>query len=138
MNTELDTIIANAYAQEGKQEAVNKVYFTLLKTTLYVPVETSQDNKLQAEEPFSPLFTLVEEYAFMVAFDELARLQQWAGDQFAAIDYVSMSGKEVLSAIGDKVYLALNPGYPYYKEFSPEEIYKLKTMVSRINQFKEG
>ncbi len=38
--TELDQLISTAYANEGKQEDVNKVYLTLLRSNLFVPVKS--------------------------------------------------------------------------------------------------
>ena len=37
--TELDNVIAAAFASQGKQEDVTKVYLTLLRTQLVVPVK---------------------------------------------------------------------------------------------------
>ena len=67
--TELDQLISTAYASEGKQEDVNKVYLTLLRSPLYVPVEKIQvqmDTQTDLEsdqlaEPFKPLFAKIED-----------------------------------------------------------------------------
>jgi len=45
---------------------------------------------------------------------------------------------ELLSGLGDDVTVALNPGAPTYKEFNPEEILKLKTMVAKIKGMMES
>jgi len=134
--TELDRMIATAFASEGKQEDVNKVYLTLLRTPLYVPVKKTDPstNHIDEQEPFSPLFAKIENNYFLLAFDTLERLTYWAGDQFDQIDYVEISGKEMISGINEGVYFCLNMGTEHYKEFSPDEVKRLKTIVSKIDQ----
>lgn len=136
--TELDQMIAAAFASEGKQEDVNKVYLVLLRTPLFVPVKKNDPsmNHVNEDEPFSPLFAKVEDNYFMLAFDAVERLTTWAGENLDQIDYVELSGKEVVAGINENVFLCLNPGTEFYKEFSPDEVKKLKMVVSRIEQLK--
>lgn len=134
--TELDHMIAKAFASEGKQEDVNKVYLTLLRTSLFLPVQ--KDGQPTEEEPFKPLFARVEDNYFMLVFDTLERLSAWAGDQFEQVNYVEISGRDVVAGINEQVFLCLNYGAEYYKEFSPDEVRRLKTIVSRIDQLRSG
>jgi hypothetical protein len=138
--TELDQALAKAYASQGKQDDVNKVYLALLRTSLYVPVKKTDPalNHVNEEEPFTPLFAKIDNNYFMLAFDTVERLQTWAGDQLNEIDYVEIIGKDVLTGINEKAYLCLNPGTENYKEFSPDEIVQLKKIVARIEQMKGG
>ena len=62
----------------------------------------------------------------------------WAADSLAQIDMYELSGVELLSGLGDDITLAFNPGAPTYKEFNPEEILKLKTMVAKIKGMMES
>jgi hypothetical protein len=140
--TELDQLIAVAYASEGKQDDVNKVYLTMLRSPLVVPVEKIPGDKVidddNDEEPFKPLFAKMEDNYFMLAFDTVERLTAWAGDQVEMIDYVEISGRDIVAGISDQAFLCLNLGAEFYKEFSPDEIKRLKTIVSRIDQLKQG
>lgn len=136
--TELDKVIAGAFGSEGKQDDVNKVYLTLLRSTLFIPVEKSQAPASEDEEPFKPLFAKMDEKYFMLAFDTVERLTNWAGDQFELIDYVELSGRDLIAGINETVFLCLNIGTEFYKEFSPEEIMQLKKIVSRIDQLKSS
>lgn len=138
--TELDQVIAAAYASEGKQDDVNKVYLTLIRTLLYLPVQKQPENKvLQAdEEPFKPLFAKVDDKYFLLAFDTEDRLIAWAGDQIEHINYVEISGHDLVAGINDQAYFCLNYGTDYYKEFSPDEVKRLKMIVSKIDQLKAG
>jgi hypothetical protein len=133
--TELDQVIANAFGSEGKQDDVNKVYLLLLRTTLFIPVQKNPDVKAEAE-PFTPLFGVINDQIFMVGFDTLAKLQQWAKEEADKLDYVELTGRDVIAGIGDSVFLGINPATDYYKEFSPDEIKRLKMIVSRIDQLK--
>lgn len=134
--TELDQVIAVAFASKGKQDDVNKVYLALLRTLLFLPVAKENAPKKPDEEPFRPLFTKVEDNYFMLVFDTLERLKTWGGEQMNKIDYVEISGKDVIAGINDNVHLCLNYGTEFYKEFSPDEVKRLKMIVSKINQLK--
>lgn len=137
--TPLDQVIAAAFASEGKQEDVNKVYLALLKTSLFVPIKKNDPsmNHVDEQEPFSPLFAKVDDNYFMVVFDTLERLLAWSGEHQNEIDYVEISGKEVIAGINETVFLCLNLGTEYYKEFSPDEVKRLKMIVAKIDQMKQ-
>lgn len=134
--TELDRVIAAAFASQGKQEDVNKVYLTLLRSSLFIPVKKRDPamSHVDEQEPFSPLFAKINENYFLLAFDTLERLTNWAGEHMDQIDYVELSGQDMIFGINENVYLGLNIGTPFYKEFSPDEIKQLKKIVARIQQ----
>lgn len=138
--TELDQTIAAAFTSEGKQEDVNKVYLTLLRTDFFVPVKKTDPsiNHIDEQEPFKPLFAKIDDNYFMLVFDTVERLTTWAGDQLDQIDYVEISGIEVVAGINEGVFLCLNMGTDFYKEFSPDEVKRLKMIASRIAQMKGG
>lgn len=134
--TDLDKAISAAFASKGKQDDVNKVYLLLLRSLLFIPV--SKEKKPNNEELFSPLFTKIENRYYMLAFDTLERLTSWAGEHMAEMGYVELSGHDLIKGINDQACFSLNVGTPYYKEFLPDEIKRLKTIVSRIEQMKQG
>ncbi len=134
--TELDQTIASAFASQGNQQEVNKVYLTLLRTSLFLPI--SKDKKPDDTEPFRPLFVQSDEHYFMLVFDTLERLKTWAGDQLNDMEFIEIIGKDVIAGINDNVYLCLNYGSEFYKEFSPDEVKRLKMVVSRIEQLKSN
>lgn len=135
--TELDQVIAAAYASEGKQDDVNKVYLTLLRTSLFLPVQKDQTPVSENDEPFKPLFAKIDDNYFILTFDTLERLTAWAGDQMEYINYVEISGHDVVKGMNEQVFLCLNYGTDFYKEFTPDEVKRLKTIVSRIDQLKQ-
>ncbi len=133
--TELDQLISAAYMSQGKQEDVNKVYIAILRSLLFLPVK--KDKSPDDEEPFHPLFATVDNQHFMLTFDTVERLTEWAGDQLDQIDYVEISGRDLIAGVSDQVYLVLNMGSEFYKEFSPDEVKHLKKVVARIDQLKD-
>ncbi len=132
--TDLDKAISAAFASEGKQDDVNKVYLLLLRTTLFVPV--SKEKPPHSDEPFTPLFANIDGRYYMLAFDTLERLTRWAGEHIKEMAYIELSGHDLIKGINDQACFSLNVGTTYYKEFLPEEIKRLKTIVSRIEQMK--
>lgn len=128
--TELDVVIEAAFKSTGKQEAVNKVYLTFIRTLFFVPIKKEKEKS----DHFSPLFTKIENQFFMSAFDSKERFITWAGDHLSEMDYIELSGKEIINGIKEAVYLCINVGTSFYKEFSPEEIQRLKIIVARIEQ----
>lgn len=138
--TELDQLISTAFNSEGKQEDVNKVYLTLLRTPLFMPVKKTDPtmNHVEEQEPFLPLFAKINDNYFLLVFDTYDRLTTWAGEEIHNIDYVEILGNEVIAGINEGVHLCLNIGTQFYKEFSPEEVKRLKTIVSRIEQLKSS
>jgi hypothetical protein len=139
MNTRLDDLIAKAYASSGAQDDVNKVYLALLQEVLFVPVEKSVAGaERDPEEPFKPLFAKVNDNFYMLAFDRLERLEVWAGDQMDGMDYVEVQGKDVIAGLGEEAFLGLNVGTEFYKEFTADEVKRLKTVVARIDQLRQG
>lgn len=136
--TELDQLIAAAFASEGKQEDVNKVYLAMLRTPLFIPVEKLGEAPVDEEEPFRPLFAKIDDQYFMLAFDTVERLIAWAGEEMEQIDYVQLVGRDLIAGINDAVFLCLNQGTAFYKEFSPDEVKRLKTIVSRIDQMRNS
>ena len=131
--TILDDLIEAAFKSEGEQSAVNQVYLNFLSATLYVPTQKITPESTPSDEPFLPLFATIDERIFMVVFDTLDRLKTWAGDHFTKMDYVELSGREVIVGIQNQVYLSLNIGSPFHKEFAPDEIQHLKKVIARVN-----
>lgn len=134
--TELDQLIAKAFESKGKQEDVNKVHLLFLRSHLFIPVQKEKDP--DSEEPFSPLFAVIEEQYYMPTFDTLERLKHWASDHLDEIAYVELSGQDLISGVHESVCVCLNIGTEYYKEFSPDEVKHLKMIEARIRQMKDS
>lgn len=130
--SEFDQLIAAAFESGGKQEQVNKVYLGLLKTRFYLPVRKQDPAAVNEEEPFIPLYTQQDDHYLMPIFSTLERLQTWAGDYMEQMEYVELVGWDVVRGLGEQVYLCVNFGTPFYKEFAPDEVKRLKLIVQRL------
>jgi len=130
--TELDLKIQAAYQSNGQQEAVNHVYLTFFRTTLFVPVKKQiQKDDL---EPFSPLYANIDGKYYLPTFDTLERLQAWAKDIIDDIHFVELTGDDLLAGVNKDVYVCLNIGTAFYKEFSPDEVLHLKKIIGKLAQ----
>lgn len=132
--TPLDQAIANAYANSGDREMANRAWLELLRTNLFLPVNPAPP--AESEEAFHPLYAVINEQCFLAAFDTLARFETWAEGHSDKIQHVVLSGRDLIAGMGDAVYLALNPGLAYYKEFSPDEVKHLKKIIAKVDQLK--
>jgi hypothetical protein len=133
----LDNLLKNAYETAGSTETVNKFYVTLFRTNLFMPVTIDAENN-NSEEPFTPLYIKQDEYFFVPVFDSLERLQSWAGETQKKFDHVAITGEALLRGLGSKAYLCLNIGTPFYKEFSPEEITRLKLTIAKMDKLRKA
>ncbi|NDC31751.1 MAG: SseB family protein, partial [Bacteroidetes bacterium] len=84
------------------------------------------------------LFLESDEYVFLPIFSQKIFLIEWAAESMSRIDIYELSAIELLAGLGEHVTVALNPGTATYKEFNPEEILKLKTMVTKIQHLVQG
>ena len=132
----LDTLLKTAYDAEGSTDSANKFYVALFRTNLYMPVKINKTDSL--EEPFSPLYVQQDEHFFVPIFDSLERLQAWAGAHHEKIDHVEITGEAVIRGLGSKAYLCLNVGTPFYKEFSPEELTRLKITIVKMDKLRNS
>jgi len=129
MRTELDELLIKALESEGDTAAVNPFYAAFLRTSLYLP--TRKNWQATTEKPFQPLMSDLNGNVFLLVFDTLSRLEIWIGDNHDEINHVEIIGHDLVDALGHHVYLGLNYETPYYKEFSPNEIARLKTVVEK-------
>lgn len=84
---------------------------------------------MEQGEEFIPLYLEHEASGYLVAFDTLDRLKAWSGDHYLSMDHKVLSGGDFVAGAGEKVFICLNVGTPYYKEFNPQEVAKLKAML---------
>ena len=128
MQKPLETLIVDALSSMGEQLPVNQAYFAFLKASLLLPIEQGS-----LEDP-KVLFLHEDEQIVLPVFSQQKYLSAWASDEIHKISVYELKGSELISGLGDNVTLAFNPGTSSYKLFSPEEILKLKTIVSKMKQ----
>lgn len=129
MNPEqFEKTILDAIASDGEQKLATQAYFAFLKSELHLPIEKSEEPNAEPKV----LFLEQEQHVFLPVFSKAEYLIEWAGELINQIDRFTITGVELLKGLGDNVTIALNPGLESYKEFNPDEIAKLKTMVLKI------
>ena len=107
-----------------------------MRSSLFIPIEKRATPKQADASDFKPLFAKINDQYFILAFDTLPRLQTWAGEEMHLIDYIELEGSALIAGINDGVFLCLNLGEKYYKEFSPDEVKHLRGIVAKIAQLK--
>jgi hypothetical protein len=125
--TNLEQAIIDAFEAMGEQKQATQAYFSFLKSQIHLPVE-----KGSLETDPMVLFLEHGEHVFLPIFSHIQYLQTWAAEQIDQIDIYTITGVELIKGLGEHVIVALNPGTKTYKEFNPDEIDKLRTMVLKI------
>jgi hypothetical protein len=131
--TELDTHIKKAFENPDDPKSAASVYNTFFKSELFLPCKKltaeEQQSLYDDEQRFIPLYSEHEGNYYLLVFDTLKRLDEWAGELRSGIDYASIQGSDLVVGLGEKVFVCLNFGTDYYKEFSPQEVAKLKGIL---------
>jgi SseB protein N-terminal domain len=126
MESTLEQAILEALAHQGDNETATKAYFAFLKARHFLPIEKGSESDPRV------LFLQDNDKVLLPIFSCQEYMHVWAGEHLAQIDIYELSAVELLSGLGDDVTLVFNPGMSSYKEFNPEEILKLKTMIAKM------
>ena len=124
---ELETAIEQAFITEGNNKEANKVYLEFIKANFIIPIEkNTSDNE--------PRVLYLEEanQVFMPVFTNMTYFDQWAADIADNIHLLKLSGVDLLKGIGEDVVVCLNIGCPFYKEFNPSELARMRSMVLKL------
>lgn len=121
----LDQAYVAALEDQQKELAY---YNLLLNSELFVPVHSfEKDNLGQKGGTFDPLLMKTDGVLVLMVFDSLERLRQWGNDE---LNYVSMSGRTLVEAVGSDLHWALNVGTDHSKFFVSEELQWLSELVA--------
>lgn len=133
MMTELDKLIKAAYMSNAEKDLTNKVYIELFSTRLYMPVSKAQVNFVsqQDDQPVMPLYIEQAGLIYILIFDREERLLDWAGTHLNEMSYIELSGRELIQGLNDNICLCLNYGTEYYKQFFPDELQLLKSVIAK-------
>lgn len=127
----LNIAIQDAIANSGNLKEANKAYLEFIKANFIIPIEKTTEN-----EEVNVLFLEENDQAFLPVFSNTEYLDTWASDICQSIQILKLSGVDLLKNIGDKVTVCLDIGSPFYKEFNPNEIARMRSMVLKL--FKNG
>ncbi|MCW5589176.1 MAG: SseB family protein [Legionellales bacterium] len=124
----LDDALLTVY-QNPNPTHQNQFYLELLKANLWLP--TDPNHIETPEEPFRPLISERADCFLILVFSSLERLQHWAGNEFPHLTYTQITGAHLFKALGENVFLFLNPTTEFYKEFAPDEIDHIKNIIAK-------
>lgn len=125
----LETAIEQALLSEGSNQEANKAYLEFIKANFIIPIEK---NDTDADEEPKVLFLKENEHVFLPVFTQKSHLDAWIGDACDAIQLLTLSGVDLLKGIGEDVIVSLNIGTPFYKEFNPAELARMRSMVLKL------
>lgn len=128
--TALDNAIIKALETSGNNQEANKAYLEFIKANFIIPVEKSI---APTEEP-RVLFLEEHGQFFLPVFTTLELFNPWAADIQDDIQVLKLTGVNLLKGIEPQVSVCLNIGSPYYKEFNPAELARMKSMVIKFFQ----
>lgn len=125
--TELDEAIKLGFQDQKKQHLF---YDLFLNSIFYVPV-IEEEKEAQNEEGALPLLVEANEKTYLMLFDTIKKLNDWADEE---AKYIPVQGHAITELSSSKIYWALNYGTELQKFFDPEEIKWLKGIVLQANE----
>ena len=121
----IDEVIAEVYQGQAQQKQISDAHLALIKGQFIIPTE-------KTEGEARVLFLSEGEQRFLPVFSEDHYYQQWVQEIKDSSDFIKVTGSELFKGLGANVYLCLNIGSPNYKEFCPQEIARLKSIVIKL------
>ena len=123
--TELDKAVAEAKRNKTKEREFNGI---LLQTFLFIltadPPEPDAETRLTKEgEVFKLIAFEINGKMVSGIFDTLEKLRAWVKNHGTDLTYIQMNGRDFFRYFTDtNITVILNPGTPFLKEFSPQDI----------------
>ena len=120
--TKLDEAIKLCH-QNAEQKS--QFYDLFLNSLFYVPIVEEEGGSVQ-EEGALPLLVEANDKTYLMLFDTLKRLADWAHDK---ANYLTVTGHGITEMSSTNIYWVLNYGTDLEKFFDPKEINWLKMIV---------
>lgn len=111
-------------------EAQAQFYELFLNSLFYVPILEEEGSPVQ-EEGALPLLVEANDKTYLMLFDTIGRLTDWADDE---AKYLAVTGHGITELSTPNIYWALNYGTELQHFFDPEEIKWLKVVVNQANE----
>ncbi len=125
----LKEAIIEAYSEPSDGNKTNQVHRLLLTSTLLLPINKALSN---SNDDVVPLFLEENERCFLPVFTQKEHLESWAQESIDEISTLSLLGSELIKGVSDSVYVCLDIGCAHYKEFSPQEVARMRQMLSKV------
>lgn len=123
----LELAVKSAIDASGNSKEANKAYLEFIKANFMIPTE----KKAEENEP-EVLFLEEDNHIFLPVFTEKKYLDDWACEIANEINVLKLSGVDLLKGLGENITVCLDPGSAHYKEFIPEEMARMRSMVLKI------
>ncbi|SEA48664.1 SseB protein N-terminal domain-containing protein [Desulfuromusa kysingii] len=114
--------------QDAKKQAV--FYELFLNSLFYIPILAEEGSSVQ-EEGAPPLLVEANDKTYLMLFDTISRLTDWANED---AKYLAVSGHGIVEMSSPNIYWALNYGTELQKFFEPAEIKWLKMVVKEAKE----
>jgi len=108
----------------------SQFYDLFLNSLFYVPVE-EEKNRTTPEDGAVPLLVEANDKIYLMLFDTIGRLTDWANDR---AKYLAVTGHSIAEMSSPNIYWVLNYGTEWQKFFDPEEIEWLKEVVRKTKE----
>lgn len=123
----LTQAIKDAMDAKGNPKEANKAYLEFIKANFIIPIEKHTNQN----EPVV-LFMQENENKFLPVFTEMSHLVAWANEINEDIQLLKLSGVDLLKGLGENVTVCLDIGSHSYKEFTPAETARMKSIVLKL------
>jgi len=125
--TKLDDAI-KLCTEDAKTQS--QFYDLFLDSVFYVPVVEEKDPTMP-EDGALPLLVEANDKTYLMLFDTIGRLTDWANDK---AKYIAVTGHGIAEMSSANIYWVLNYGTDLQKFFDPEEIEWLKDIVRKTKE----
>ncbi|MEA3362522.1 MAG: SseB family protein [Thermodesulfobacteriota bacterium] len=117
------------------QDSKNQPHFydLFLNSIFYIPV-VEEKEKPDLEEGSLPLLVEANDKIYLMLFDTIKRLTDWADEE---VRYLPVQGYAITELSASNIYWVLNYGTELQKFFDPEEIGWLKNIVRQTKEKNE-
>lgn len=138
--TQLDEALVELRQNMDDPKCQSKYYDLFLNTTFFVPTWEDDQDPTQAaakegEGRVAPLILEYEGNDYLMLFDSLERLNEWAKKEAT---YVEVPGHVLAATSADPLHWALNVDTEFAKPFIPAEIAWLKEVVEQCEKQAAG
>lgn len=106
-------------------------YDLFLNSLFFIPVIEEDDSKKSAENGALPLLIEAEGNSYLMLFDTIKRLTDWADED---AKYLPMPGYAITEMSLPNLHWALNYGTEHQRQFEPDEIAWLKDVVRQAKE----
>ncbi len=129
--TEIDQALETLRSTPDDPKAQSGFYDLLLNSSFFIPtvdemIETGEKGKKEKIEV--PLIIVADEVDYLVFFDQEQRLYDWAEKE---VPFLKLPGHVLAEMTTENLNWAMNIGTDYNKQFAPDEIAWLKSVVER-------